>query len=238
MSAVHVCPGKDIVCGDRAENWCSSCPKRKDHNAEPPTKPSNTAFDIAAAWLRKRGTAATGPQLFSMCQFADFVREQVAPSISPEQRAVIDAADQWWCEREIVNWDDADLARAVIRMNGDWLGCPECDHQCGEPCRPATVAEQLRHVDCAIAQLVHEGKLLPHEGYTPPEGWAPRPTRAATNWLALQQAQHTRATTSLINTLRALVGERQPLGIDRPAYQRALAELEKWEHIPVTEPAC
>jgi len=36
--------------------------------------------------------------------------------------------------------------------------------------------------------------------------------------------------------LRALVGEKQPLGIDRPAYQQALAELAKWEHIP--EAAC
>lgn len=36
----------------------------------------------------------------------------------------------------------------------------------------------------------------------------------------------------LVHTLRALVGERQPLGIDRPTYQNALRELAKWEHIP------
>lgn len=36
----------------------------------------------------------------------------------------------------------------------------------------------------------------------------------------------------LVHTLRALIGERQPLGIDRPAYQNALAELAKWDHIP------
>lgn len=38
--------------------------------------------------------------------------------------------------------------------------------------------------------------------------------------------------TSLVNTLRGLVGEPQPRGIDRPVYQNALRELEKWQHIP------
>jgi hypothetical protein len=27
MSTVHVCPVKDIVCGDRPYGWCASCPK-------------------------------------------------------------------------------------------------------------------------------------------------------------------------------------------------------------------
>lgn len=30
MSAVHVCPTKDIVCGDRPDNWCAACPKWAD----------------------------------------------------------------------------------------------------------------------------------------------------------------------------------------------------------------
>lgn len=42
--------------------------------------------------------------------------------------------------------------------------------------------------------------------------------------------------TSLVNTLRSLVGEPQPRGIDSPVYQHALRELEKWQHIP--EAAC
>lgn len=42
--------------------------------------------------------------------------------------------------------------------------------------------------------------------------------------------------TSLVHTLRAMVGEPQPRGIDRPTYQNALRELEKWAHIP--EAAC
>lgn len=88
--------------------------------------------------------------------------------------AVIAAASQWWCEREVTDWDSADLAKAIIRHEGDWLGCPDCDHStCDEPCTPATVAEQLRGVDCQVAQLVHDGKLYAPEGYAPPDGWKP-----------------------------------------------------------------
>ena len=144
--------------------------------------------------------------------------------ITKEQQAVLDAASQWWCERQVMNWDDAELARAVIRLHGDWPGCPECDHQCGEPCMPATIAEQLSAVDCAIAQLAHDGKLSPPDGYKPPDGWTPLPTRRSSSLLEVQQAQHTRAVTSLVNILRGLVGEPQPRGIDRPVYQNALRE--------------
>lgn len=37
---------------------------------------------------------------------------------------------------------------------------------------------------------------------------------------------------ALVNRLRALIGEKQPMGVDRPVYQNALAELAKWENIP------
>lgn len=93
-------------------------------------------------------------------------------------QAVIDAARQWWCERTPQNWDDADLAKAVIRLDGDWPGCQDCDHDCDEPCMPATMQEQLRAVDCHIAQLVHEGKLHPSVDYKPPEGWEPLLSRS------------------------------------------------------------
>lgn len=36
---------------------------------------------------------------------------------------------------------------------------------------------------------------------------------------------------SLVRTLRALIGEKQPLGIDRPTHQNALRELAKWDYI-------
>lgn len=29
MSTTHVCPRKDIVCGDIPANWCIECPKPK-----------------------------------------------------------------------------------------------------------------------------------------------------------------------------------------------------------------
>ena len=29
-SMVYVCPTRDIECGDRAGNWCATCPKRVD----------------------------------------------------------------------------------------------------------------------------------------------------------------------------------------------------------------
>lgn len=93
------------------------------------------------------------------------------------ERAVIDAAHQWWCERSPDDWDSAELAKALIRLNGDWEGCPECDHECDEPCMPATMEEQLRSVDCRIAQLVHEGKLHGDQEYSPPAGWQPMELR-------------------------------------------------------------
>jgi len=101
------------------------------------------------------------------------LEEQSAAVLPPKLQAVIDAASEWWSERTPDDWDSADLAKAVIRLHGDWLGCPGCDFQCGEPCTPATEAEQLHAVDCHIAQLVHDGKLHAGNDYKPPEGWTP-----------------------------------------------------------------
>jgi hypothetical protein len=36
----YVCPRKDIVCGDRPENWCASCPK---YHAAQPSPPAGEA---------------------------------------------------------------------------------------------------------------------------------------------------------------------------------------------------
>lgn len=126
----------------------------------------------------------------------DAVIDAVAAARSmaaPEQaaRKVLDAALQWWCEREINDWDEADLARALIDYEGDWPGCPGCDHDCDEPCMPATVAQQHAAIDHRIADLVHEGKLHPPAGYTPPDGWQPGPaprSRQQRVRAAMQQA--------------------------------------------------
>lgn len=48
---------------------------------------------------------------------------------------------------------------------------------------------------------------------------------------AIQPHAHPADVVRLVNTLRSLVGEPQPRGIDRPVYQHALRELAKWEHI-------
>jgi hypothetical protein len=96
------------------------------------------------------------------------------PEQAGAQAAVLAAASQWWCEREITDWDEAALAKAVIELDGDWEGCPDCDHAtCDMPCTPATVSEQIRAVDRHIAQLVHDGKLHAGADYKAPDGWLP-----------------------------------------------------------------
>jgi hypothetical protein len=95
-------------------------------------------------------------------------------ALPADVQAVLDAANNWWGERDVNDWDEADLVKALMTFNGDWPGCPKCDHECDEPCVPFTVAEGHRAIDCRIAQLVHDGKLLAHDGYKPPEGWTPR----------------------------------------------------------------
>lgn len=113
--------------------------------------------------------------------------KMVAPAAVPrstKEQAVVQAARQWWCERSPKDWDEAALAKAVIHMDGDWPGCEGCDHECDEPCMPATVQEQLHSVDCHIAQLVHEGKLLALNDFTPPQGWKPHEVRPSSTDVA------------------------------------------------------
>lgn len=95
-------------------------------------------------------------------------------------QAVVDAAREWSAERFVKDLAEADLMKAIYTLDGDWPGCEECDHQCDEPCMPATVSQQHACVDRQIAQLVHEGKLLAHDGYAPPEGFQPFPPRRKT----------------------------------------------------------
>lgn len=95
------------------------------------------------------------------------------PTQPTKIEAVVKAALEWFSERQVRDWSEADLAHAIISMEGDWPGCEGCDFACDEPCTPATEAEQHAAVDAQIAQLVHDGKLLAPDDYAPPEGWTP-----------------------------------------------------------------
>lgn len=99
----------------------------------------------------------------------------------PAQK-VIEEACEWWCDgRAVRDWNEAELAKAVVRHLGDWPGCEGCDFQCDEPCTPATVAEQLHAIDCVVAELVFDGRLFAPEDYRPPGGWVPAKRRPARN---------------------------------------------------------
>ena len=87
--------------------------------------------------------------------------------------AIVKAAGDWATERRINDWGEAELMKALATYGGDWPGCEGCEHDCDEPCMPHTVAEVHHAIDCRIAQLVHDGKLPAHIGYTPPAGWKP-----------------------------------------------------------------
>lgn len=98
--------------------------------------------------------------------------ERVQPE-TEKREAVLSAAREWSAERMPSDWCEADLMKAIVAMEGDWPGCDECDHQCDEPCAPATVEEMLARIDSHIADQVHSGKLGAYIGYAPPSGWKP-----------------------------------------------------------------
>jgi hypothetical protein len=87
--------------------------------------------------------------------------------------AIVSAATNWGSERTVNDWDEAELMKAIATYHGNWQGCEECDHDCDEPCMPHTVADVHLAIDSRIAQLVHDGTLRAHIGYTPPAGWRP-----------------------------------------------------------------
>lgn len=125
--------------------------------------------------LRERPNATNGYHLSTWKTFTDDMRAlaQGEPGEAQKREAVLSAAREWSAERAPSDWCEADLMKAIIVMEGDWPGCDECDHQCDEPCAPATVEEMLSRVDSHIADLVHSGKLGAYIGYAPPEGWKP-----------------------------------------------------------------
>jgi len=93
------------------------------------------------------------------------------PQQEEKEQAVIEAALEWWSERTVRDWGDIRLAKAVATLGGDWPGCDECDHQCGEDCRPMTVAEMHAAIDHQTADLIHAGILFADDEWTTPAGW-------------------------------------------------------------------
>jgi len=88
------------------------------------------------------GISAEWEDAFNLTQLREYGAAQRA--LGAKEQSVVNAARQWWCERTISDWDEAELAKAVIRLDGDWPGCEGCDFQCGEPCVPATMIDELR----------------------------------------------------------------------------------------------
>ncbi|URI08786.1 hypothetical protein MW290_24730 [Aquincola tertiaricarbonis] len=145
-------------------------PERKTHAAR--TQPATPAAQDAAAtvpwsqsdadaWAERHGLNIHGGALFSAFEDAAtlyLTRTATPPAPTAAQpvpehvQAVIDAAGEWSTERCPRDWAEADLLKAVATLEGDWPGCEGCDFECGEPCTPATVAEQHAAIDAALAQ--------------------------------------------------------------------------------------
>ena len=127
--------------------------------------------------------------IFTSAGFTPPVAAQ-PPDDLEKMRAVVEAAHNWQADRQPMDWDSAELFKAINRHSGDWPGCAGCDHAtCDEGCGPATVEEQNRAVDFHIANLVHIGKLPTFVDYTPPEGWTPPHPRRAKELAAQADAQ-------------------------------------------------
>lgn len=65
---------------------------------------------------------------------------------------VIAAALEWSSERAPSDHAEGELMKAIATMEGDWPGCEECDHECDEPCIPATVVEIHASIDACLAK--------------------------------------------------------------------------------------
>lgn len=66
---------------------------------------------------------------------------------------VIAAAQEWSSERMPSDHAEGDLLKAIATMDGDWPGCEDCDHECDEPCMPATVVQMHASIDACLARL-------------------------------------------------------------------------------------
>lgn len=66
---------------------------------------------------------------------------------------VIAAAQEWSSERAPSDHAEGELMKAIATMDGDWPGCEDCDHECDEPCMPATVVQMHGSIDACLAKL-------------------------------------------------------------------------------------
>lgn len=86
-------------------------------------------------------------------------RVESQPATAPEpvepdkERAVIEAAKEWSSERIPADHSEGELMKAVASLEGDWPGCEDCDHECDEPCMPATVVQMHASIDACLAKL-------------------------------------------------------------------------------------
>ena len=67
-----------------------------------------------------------------------------------QMKPVVEAAQEWSCERPVSDWADAALLKVLATFEGDRT----------EPCQPCTVAEMHAGIDRQTAALVEAGKLL------------------------------------------------------------------------------
>lgn len=169
------CRGGDVVDGRLASGAKCKQACQADARGDDAMRQLHRECDDGDALLRMLGLDPVAYRTDGGSINLPKVRETLCPrpAQADPAAAVVNAAREWLCERTINDWDEAALARALILLDGDWPGCPDCDHECGEPCVPATVGEQLAWLDSRIAQLVHEGKLAKPVGYVAPEGWNP-----------------------------------------------------------------
>jgi len=88
-------------------------------------------------------------------------RLEAAGAAICQMKPVVEAAQEWSCERPVSDWADAALLKVLATFEGDRTEpCEGCDGECGEPCQPCTVAEMHAGIDRQTAALVEAGKLL------------------------------------------------------------------------------
>jgi hypothetical protein len=96
------------------------------------------------------GPAITGDEVLMLAMHA----EMAALKLEAERLApVIAAAQEWSSERMPSDHAEGELMKAIATMEGDWPGCEDCDHECDEPCMPATVVQMHGSIDACLAKL-------------------------------------------------------------------------------------
>lgn len=111
------------------------------------TTPSPAAFE---SWLKTVCFQAPTPEAYDLARDAwiEALKQETA-RLAP----VIAAAQEWSSERTPSDHAEGELMKAIATMEGDWPGCEDCDHECDEPCMPATVVQMHASIDACLARL-------------------------------------------------------------------------------------